>query len=175
MNLYPHPAARITEGALLVAAESNGQTTLFGVSYIMQYSCLFALLLSMIGFIGMAYVVCKSILFFDQFHTSDYSGQHTYSENPRVATILRLIGLLALIGLALCIAGGVLGLHTAANQVMAASLRRAGVCLYAAVFLIMIPVHIGAWTYRWHLRSYRRSVSFSLLSIHGFTPPHYCC
>lgn len=90
---------------------------------------------------------------------SIHSGQHTYSENPRVAIILRLIGLLGFIGLGLCIAGGVLGTHRDADQVMAASLRRAGVCLYAAVYLILIPIHIGAWTYRWHLRSYRRSVS----------------
>jgi len=135
--------SRMTEGALLVAGELNHQVALFSAAYIMQYSCLFALLFSTLGFIGMA-------------------GQHTYSENPRVAGILRLIGLLGLIGLGLCIAGGVLGTHKDADQLMAASLRRAGVCLYAAFFLILIPVHIGVWTYRWHLRSYRRSLLFGI-------------
>lgn len=92
------------------------------------------------------------------------SGQHTYSEIPRVAAILRTIGLLGLAGLALCIAGGVLATTEGANQDVATALRRAGVCVYAGVFAILIAVHIGTWTYRWHLRSYRRSVSsFSLL------------
>lgn len=69
----------------------------------------------------------------------------------------------------MCIAGGVLGTHRDVDPVLAASLRRAGVCLYAAVFLILIPVHVGAWTYRWHLRSYRRSVSFMAFDLSGLT------
>jgi hypothetical protein len=49
------PAARMTEGALIVAGELNGQVPLFSAAYIMQYSCLFALLFAALGFIGMAY------------------------------------------------------------------------------------------------------------------------
>jgi len=135
--------SRMAGGALLVVGESTHKAMFFGPSYIMEYSCLFALLFSTLGFIGMA-------------------GQHTYSENPRVATILRLIGLLGLIGLGLCVAGGVLGMNKDANQVIAATLRRAGVCIYAAVFINLIPVHIGAWTYRWYLRSYRRNLLFGI-------------
>jgi len=87
------------------------------------------------------------------------SGQHTYSENPRVATLLRIIGLATLVGLGLCIAGGVLGGQIAANHHTATLLRRVGVCIYAGVYVALFAVHIGTWTYRWHLRSYRRNVS----------------
>jgi hypothetical protein len=53
--------ARMTEGALLVAGESNGQIPLYSAAYIIQYSSLFALLFSTLGFIGMAYVVYPPI------------------------------------------------------------------------------------------------------------------
>lgn len=86
-------------------------------------------------------------------------GQHTYSENPRVTIILRIIGIVGLGGLGLCIAGGVLGGEATANQNVATTLRRAGVCLYAGIYVVLFAVHIGTWTYRWHLRSYRRHVS----------------
>lgn len=92
------------------------------------------------------------------------SGQHTYSENPRITILLRLIGVLGLAGLGLCIAGGVLGIQATANQNLATILRRAGVCLYAGMYVILFMVHIGTWTYRWHLRSYRRNVSYIILT-----------
>ena len=55
LNLQIHYAARITEGALVVAGQLNGQVHLLGAAYVMQYSCLFALLFAALGFIGMAY------------------------------------------------------------------------------------------------------------------------
>jgi len=134
--------SRIAEGALLLAGQLNGSTTLISAAYIIQYSSLFALLFSSLGFVGMA-------------------GQHTYSEIPRVAAILRAIGLLGLAGLGLCIAGGVIAMQTA-DQTLPAALRRAGVGIYAGIFAILIPVHIGTWTYRWHLRSYRRSLLYGI-------------
>jgi hypothetical protein len=63
LKLQIHSAARMTEGALLVAAESNGQVSLYSAAYIMQYSCLFCLLFSALGFIGMAYAIYMSFLF----------------------------------------------------------------------------------------------------------------
>lgn len=93
-----------------------------------------------------------------------YSGQHTYSENPRITTLLRLIGFLGLVGLGLCIAGGVLGIKTTTHQNVPMILRRAGVCMYAGMYVILFMVHIGTWTYRWHLRSYRRNVSHTILT-----------
>jgi len=80
-----------------------------------------------------------------------------------------MTGLLGLAGLGLCIAGGVLATTEGANQDMATALRRAGVCVYAGIFVILLGVHIGTWTYRWHLRSYRRSVrSFLHRPFHPF-------
>jgi len=141
--------SRITEGALVVAGELNGKLPLLSAAYIMQYSCLFALLFAALGFVGMA-------------------GQSTYSESPQVATLLRLTGGLGLVGLALCIAGGVLGTHPNANQVMAASLRRAGVCVYAAVFLCLVAVHIGAWTHRFNLKRHRHSMLMGICLVVPF-------
>ncbi|KAF9524080.1 hypothetical protein CPB83DRAFT_641078 [Crepidotus variabilis] len=137
-------AVRIAEGALVVAAEMMTKRDLFSAAYIIDYAALFALLFASLGFVGMA-------------------GQHTYSENPRVATILRVVGAFGLVGLALCLAGGVLGAKPdAANQTIPTILRRAGVCIYAAVYLFLFATHIGTWTYRWHLRSYRRSLLFGI-------------
>jgi len=163
--------ARIAEGALLVAGQLNDTRTLYSAAYIIQYSSLFALLFSALGFIGMAYVV-MSILWFIiliNIYPELLSGQHTYSEIPRIAAILRTIGLLGLAGLGLCIAGGVIATQDA-DQNVATALRRAGVCVYAGIFAILIAVHIGTWTYRWHLRSYRRSVSSF-----PFCPLHILC
>ncbi|KDR85289.1 hypothetical protein GALMADRAFT_234063 [Galerina marginata CBS 339.88] len=142
--LFLFSITRMAEGALLVAGEMlPAKPILFNAAYIMDYAGLAPLLFSSLGFIGMA-------------------GQHTYSENPRVTTMLRLIGILGLGGLGLCIAGGVLGGQAAANQNLATILRRAGVCVYAGIYVILFMAHIGTWTYRWHLRSYRRSLLFGI-------------
>ncbi len=153
-------AARIAEGAVFITGQLKNKPHLLGVARIMDYSCLFALLFSTLGFLGMAYVVlCFRLPYPDTIVIPPYiSGQHTYSENPRVTMILRVVGFLGLVGLALCLAGGILGMQNT-DQKMAMILRRAGVCIYAAMYAIIVPVHIGTWSYRWHLRSYRRNVS----------------
>lgn len=48
--------ARIAGGAVLVAGQSLNKSHLVGVARILDYSCLFALLFSTLGFLGMAYV-----------------------------------------------------------------------------------------------------------------------
>ncbi|KAH9486689.1 hypothetical protein JR316_0000754 [Psilocybe cubensis] len=143
--LFLFSIARLAQGALIVAAEMivPPKPILFNAAYIMDYSALAFLLFSSLGFIGMA-------------------GQHTYSENPRITTILRLIGIFGLGGMGLCIAGGILNGESTANQSLAVALRRAGVCIYAGMYVIIFAVFIGTWTYRWHLRSYRRSLLFGL-------------
>ena len=144
--LFLFSLARMATGATLVAAQMTTPTNikLFLATYILDYAGILPLLFSSLGFIGMA-------------------GQHTYSENPRVATALRLTGLLGLAGLGLVVAGGVLGNpQTPSKETMATALRRAGTCLYAATYVVLFITHIGAWTYRWHLRSYRRSLLFGI-------------
>lgn len=62
-------------------------------------------------------------------------------------------------GLALSIAGGVLGSPMSLSHgTVALTLREAAAGLYAGFFVIAFLAHIGAWTYRWYLRSYRRHV-----------------
>ena len=71
-----------------------------------------------------------------------------------------MLGVLALVGLALSIAGGVLGSPTSLPppSTSALPLREAAAGLFAAFFVILFFANIAAWTYRWHLRSYRRNV-----------------
>lgn len=81
--------------------------------------------------------------------------------------ILRMLGVLCLVALALTIAGGVLGSPTSLSPSKSAlTLREAAAGLFAAFFVIDFFANIGAWTYRWHLRSYRRKVRkiFNLVS-----------
>jgi len=141
--LFIFSITRIAGGALILAGQLTPNPVLLSAAYIMDYTGLAPLLFSSLGFIGMA-------------------GQHTYSENPRVTSILRAVGLLGLVGLALCIAGGVLGTQPTANQNIASTLRRAGVCVYAGMYVILFGTHIGTWTYRWHLRSYRRNLLWGI-------------
>jgi hypothetical protein len=49
-------AARIAEGAVFITGQLKDKSHLLGVARIMDYSCLFALLFSTLGFLGMAYV-----------------------------------------------------------------------------------------------------------------------
>jgi len=133
-------AVRIASGALVIAGELLLQTNLLLAAYILEYAGLPLLLLSSLGFLGMA-------------------GQHTYSENPRFIFILRVLGLLGLVGLALSIAGGALGSPTSLSpSTVALPLREAAAGIFAAFFVIYFFATIGAWTYRWHLRSYRRNL-----------------
>jgi len=96
------------------------------------------------------------------------AGQHTYSENPRFVVFLRMLGLSGLVGLALSIAGGVLGSPTSlSDSKVGLVLRKAAAGVYAGFYALALLAHIGAWTYRWHLRSYRRRL---LLGISAALP-----
>ncbi|EDR15717.1 uncharacterized protein LACBIDRAFT_300942 [Laccaria bicolor S238N-H82] len=135
--------ARIAGGALLVAAESQPtKISLFSAAYIMDPAALTMLLLSTLGFLGMV-------------------GQHTYSEQHRVTLIFRFFGLLGLISLALSIAGGVLSTKSA-HPSTALTLRRAGVCILAGLYVFLFLAHLGSWGYRWYMRTYRRNLLFGI-------------
>jgi len=132
-------------GALLVAAEMRpAQTDLFIAAYIIQLAALALLLMATIGFLGMI-------------------GQHTYSDIPRVSIAFRIIGLLALAALGIIVAGGILGTHIAPQSGhIGLTLRRIGVAIFGGVYVLLVLVHIGAWTYRWHLRHYRRHLLYGI-------------
>jgi len=142
--LFIFSAVRIASGALVIAGELLLETNLLVAAYTLEYAGLAPLLLASLGFIGMA-------------------GQHTYSENPRFIVILRTLGVLGLVGLILSIAGGALGSPTSlSSSKVALTLREASAGFFAGFFVIDFLVHIGAWTYRWYLRSYRRKLLWGI-------------
>lgn len=73
---------------------------------------------------------------------------------------MRTLSVLALAALGVTIAGDLLGTHVAPTKGHIGSiLRRVGAGIYAGLYILLVLVHLGAWTYRWHLKSYRRRVS----------------
>ena len=63
----------------------------------------------------------------------------------------------------LSIAGGLLGTHVAPAQGdIGFILRRVSSGVYGGLYILQVLVHFGAWTYRWHLKVYRRRVSCSI-------------
>ncbi|GLB36508.1 hypothetical protein LshimejAT787_0307960 [Lyophyllum shimeji] len=131
---------RIAEGALILAGElvAHPKVDLFIAAYILQAAGLAPLLLSTVGFLGLA-------------------GQSTYSEVSRVSLIFRLSGLVVLVGLALSIAGGLLGTHVNPNLgTTGMILRRASAGVFAGSYVFLFLAHLGCWTYHFQMRSYRR-------------------
>lgn len=93
-----------------------------------------------------------------------HSGQRTYSLQTRFVVLLRLIGVLDLLGLTLSIAGGVLGSPTSLSQSkVGLILREVAAGIYAGMYVMTVFAYTGALTYRWHLRSYRRRVRIDIL------------
>jgi len=95
------------------------------------------LMLATVGFLGLA-------------------GQSSYSENPRVSTFFRLFGLVALIGIVLTIPGGLLGTHVSPKQGHTGlTLRRVSAGIFAGLYVVLFFAHLGCWTYRFQMRTYR--------------------
>ncbi|RDB29693.1 hypothetical protein Hypma_015150 [Hypsizygus marmoreus] len=140
--LYIFSLTRIAGGAVTLAAEliEPPKIDLFIAAYVLQAAGLAPLLLASIGFIGLA-------------------GQSSYSEVSRVSIILRLYGLLVITGLALSIAGGLLGTHVSPTQGnVGLTLRRASAGIFAGVYVFLFMTHLGCWTYHFQMRSYRRKL-----------------
>ncbi|KAG6837888.1 hypothetical protein H0H93_013041 [Arthromyces matolae] len=137
--LFIFSAVRIAEGALTLAGELATQPKIdFTIAaYILQTAGLAPLLLSNIGFLGMA-------------------GQSTYSEISRVSLIFRITGLLTLAGLGLSVAGGLLGTHVSPDKGdIGLTLRRASTGIFAGVYVVLFLGHSICWTYHFQMRSYR--------------------
>lgn len=86
-------------------------------------------------------------------------GQHTYSEYTRTTHALRVLGLLALAGLGLSLAGGILGSPVRPEPRIGMILRRAAAGVYAGLFVLLLIGHFLALGHRYLMRSYRRNVS----------------
>ncbi|KAG5646042.1 hypothetical protein DXG03_004465 [Asterophora parasitica] len=133
---------RLAEGALILAAElvADPKVDLFIAAYILQAVGVAPLLLSTIGFLGMA-------------------GQSSYSEVPRMSLIFRIAGGLVMAGLGLCIAGGLLGTHVSPDKGdVGLILRRASAGVFAGVYVVLFLLHLGCWTYHFQMRNYRRKL-----------------
>ncbi|PBK77147.1 hypothetical protein ARMSODRAFT_263786 [Armillaria solidipes] len=145
---------RIAGGALIVAGEvtvdSNPNVDLFIAAYLLFHAGLAILMLAAIGFLGLA-------------------GQHTYSEQTRVTHLLRFAGLIAVIALALAIAGGLLGTHVNPDANAGMIVRRVEAGVYGALYLLLVFITMVSWSHRYFMRSYRRrlltGVTFALLFI----------
>lgn len=136
--------AKMAHGALIVAGQLKPDMDALTAAYILEPSALSLLLIATIGFLGMA-------------------GQHTYSEMPRVTTIFRIFALLTFVGLGLSIAGGILGSTVSPNTGNVGSiLRKAAACIYGGVYILLVMAYFGTFSYRWHLRSYRRNLLWGI-------------
>ena len=97
--------------------------------------------------------------------TAFNSGQRTFSEYPRFSYVLRILSLVVVAAVIFAIAGGLLGSHVAPKHGSAGlALRRMGACVFALSFLLIVFVHFGALTYRWHIRAHRRQVKILKLN-----------
>ncbi|KAF9458735.1 hypothetical protein BDZ94DRAFT_1225790 [Collybia nuda] len=144
--LFIFSSIRVAGGALLIAGEmiQPSNIDLFISSYVLQGAGLGPLLISTIGFLGLA-------------------GQNTYSENTRVSVIFRIYGIIGLAGVGLTTAGGVLGTHVSPDQGhIGLILRRVGAGVFSGLYVLLLLAHIGAWTYRFQMRYYRRKLLWGL-------------
>ncbi|KAF7339979.1 Dienelactone hydrolase family protein [Mycena venus] len=119
--------ARIAGGALIVAGElmKNPSPDLFTAAYILFHAGLAVLMLSTIGFLGLA-------------------GQHTYSEYLHTTRIGQAIAFFVFVAMALAIAGGILGTHLAPAQGHIGDiLRKTSACFFSGGILFALPV-LGA-------------------------------
>ncbi|KAJ7919048.1 hypothetical protein B0H13DRAFT_2230951 [Mycena leptocephala] len=136
--MFIFSSTRIAGGALIVAGEltKNPSPDLFIAAYIMFHAGLAVLMLSTIGFLGLA-------------------GQHTYSEY--LHTTRMAVAFFIIIAMGLAIAGGILGTHIAPTQGHIGDiLRKTAAALYGALYLVLFFIHLRCWADRYEMRSYRR-------------------
>ena len=74
--------------------------------------------------------------------------------------MFRFLGFLAIAALAISIAGDDLGTDLAhpSQAHTGMILRRAAAIIFGFLWVLLVFVHIGCWTYRYYLRSHRRRV-----------------
>ncbi|KAJ7693685.1 hypothetical protein B0H17DRAFT_1059520 [Mycena rosella] len=138
---------RIASGALIVAGElvKNPTPALFLASYILFHAGLAMLMLSTIGFLGLA-------------------GQHTYSEYHHTTRLFRLVAIFVVIAMGLAIAGGILGSTVAPTKGHIGDiLRKTASALYGALYVVFIVIHVRCFADRYELRSYRRRLLWGIM------------
>ncbi|PFH54748.1 hypothetical protein AMATHDRAFT_134274 [Amanita thiersii Skay4041] len=143
--LFIFSLTRITDGALIIAGTLTHTTLdLFTPAYTIQAAGIAPLILTSIGFLGLV-------------------GQHSFSETPRISHTLRILGLVTLVALGIMVAGCLLGSPVNPSKGEVGSiLRKVGSCMFGALYVGVVLVHFGAFSFRWHLRWYRRKLLWGL-------------
>ncbi|KAJ7042615.1 hypothetical protein C8F04DRAFT_1076532 [Mycena alexandri] len=145
--LFLFSLTRIASGALIVAGEVSKKPNadFFVAAYIMFHAGLALLMLSTIGFLGLA-------------------GQHTYSEYLHTTRMFRAVAVFIFIAMALAVAGGILGTHVAPTQGHIGDiLRKTAAALYGALYVVLFVIHLRCWSDRFEMRSYRRKLLAGVL------------
>ncbi|KAJ7139739.1 hypothetical protein C8R44DRAFT_765288 [Mycena epipterygia] len=138
--MFIFAATRIASGAVIVAGElsKNPSPDLFLAAYILFHAGLGVLMLSTVGFLGLA-------------------GQHTYSEYLQTTKLFRAVAFFLVVAIALAVAGGLLGTHVAPTQGHAGDiLRKTASVLYGVLYVVLVVLHLWCWSDRYEMRSYRR-------------------
>ncbi|KAJ7102315.1 hypothetical protein B0H15DRAFT_814116 [Mycena belliarum] len=138
---------RLAGGALIVAGElvKKPSPDLFVAAYILFHAGLALLMLSTIGFLGLA-------------------GQHTYSEYHHTTRLFRIVAFFIFIAMGLAIAGGILGTHIAPAQGHIGDiLRKTASALYAAMYVVLVVIHLRCFGDRYELRHYRRNLLYGAM------------
>jgi hypothetical protein len=156
-------SARIAEGALILAfvlmTKPNEDINIAAIT--LFPAGLGVLMLSTIGFIGLACVTYVFRIEASNEHVLLCRGQHSYSDYLQTTRMFRALGLVALVGIALSIAGDILGTHVNHNASVGLVLRHVAAGVYAGLYVLLLIVHCWCLSYLYEMRSYRRRVSAS--------------
>ncbi|KAI0080066.1 hypothetical protein K474DRAFT_1705077 [Panus rudis PR-1116 ss-1] len=132
---------RIVGGSIHIAAEQSNppNKTLFTVSLILESAGVSPLLLATLGFLSTI-------------------TDHAFPDG-RLARPLRLLGVLAIVALALTIAGGTQASNaTPQNPTAGLTLRHVGGILYMALYAALVLLHGYLWAARQNIMMHRRKL-----------------
>ncbi|KII86377.1 hypothetical protein PLICRDRAFT_56088 [Plicaturopsis crispa FD-325 SS-3] len=140
--LFVFSIVRILGGAMTIAAElvTPVNANLYVTTLVLQGVGLSPLLLSTLAFLR---IIC----------------QPSFSSNPRLALLFRLLNLVPIAGLVLSIIGGTDSTSDSASTVaQGKTLRRVGAWLFVAIYVVAVVVHVGCWLNSRALLRHRRNL-----------------
>ncbi|KAK7682031.1 hypothetical protein QCA50_014995 [Cerrena zonata] len=134
---------RIIGGAIHIASENNPSNDNLRITYsILEGAGLSPLLVATIGFLTTI-------------------AEHAFNENPLMEKGLRILGVMAIVGIVLIIVGGTQtasadGDISKLNQAM--TLRHAGSIIFVVLFVLLVLVHLFFWANRRTILEHRRKL-----------------
>ncbi|KIY48355.1 hypothetical protein FISHEDRAFT_43478 [Fistulina hepatica ATCC 64428] len=144
-------SVRIVCGALILAAELSSSSTanLYTAAYVMFETDLGLLLISALGYLGLA-------------------GYHTYSSLYQTMTYFRITAFFCLAAMIITAVGGGLQANDPSSKEIKTgkTLRRVGAVLFMVIWCFMVFLHLYAYSFRWEMRySHRRFLAFLFLAM----------